>query len=170
MLSIIRIAILATAMLSGLAASTPISNPQGFNMTLIPSPKAGNTSLSTDIHHYYCTNTSSTFQNQGSNVSPLVSDCQQLMANIDKGGSWLFNDCTQHTEAQYYSCKFGVESSRSRCINYMIQIGNGDIIDAIQGSIDRYQRNDGRVGALGYFECQTLSTFLHTVTVQWGLY
>ncbi|KAH8662546.1 putative necrosis-inducing factor-domain-containing protein [Xylariales sp. PMI_506] len=101
----------------------------------------------------------STFENQSSGGSPLVSDCLQLAANIAGGGSWRLEIYEQRTLATYGTCAFGATAGPS--VTY---IGNQDIIDLIHTSVDRFTWF-GLVGAKGQMPCQ-----LFGYTVSWGIY
>ncbi|KAE8130935.1 putative necrosis-inducing factor-domain-containing protein [Aspergillus pseudotamarii] len=109
----------------------------------------------------------STFENQTSDASPLVSDCQQITRNIAGGGTWEVEDFGgQHQLVQYGTCAFGVTGDKS--INGFY-VGNSDIIDLINDSISRYNWN-GKVGSKGSMGCQSLTGLMGGVTVTWGLY
>lgn len=85
----------------------------------------------------------STFVNQSSGGSPKVPDCQQLAKNINGGGTWTIWPTGQHQLAQYGTCAFGAETDAG-----WANIGNQDIIDLINSSIQRFQWN-GLVGSKG---------------------
>jgi len=155
MVSISRFAILAMAIVSGLALGTPLDSPQATNFTLAKRE-----------HFYYCG--LSTYENQNSLASPSVSDCLQIATNIDRDGNWHFTDCSQRQILQYGSCKFGVEGAKESCLHTLI-IGNGDVIRIIKASVDKFQF-EGRVGTMGYVDCGATGLVKGTVSVQWGLY
>lgn len=103
----------------------------------------------------YCGDSS--FENETTGGSPSVSDCQKIMSNIAGGGDWYFG-AFQRTLAEYGTCAFGAE-----VVGTSSKIGNQDVIDLIQASIDQFQWN-GLVGAKGRMLCDW------GYTVEWGLY
>ena len=104
----------------------------------------------------------SSFINQSSGGSPLISDCQMIQRNIAGGGTWTTNAIVgQRQLVQYGTCAFGV-TVRSGTAN----VGNQDIIDIINTSIQMFSY-EGRVGSKGTMPCQGP---LGGTTVDWGLY
>jgi hypothetical protein len=85
----------------------------------------------------------STFENQSSGASPLVSDCQQLVANIAGDGSWSYRPSFK-TIATFGTCAFGIAGG----FPLPYSIGNEDVRDLITDSITRFQW-EGKVGAKG---------------------
>lgn len=102
----------------------------------------------------------STFVNQSSGGSPKISDCQQIAANIAGGGSWTILTSDQHQLVQYGTCAFGVTTED---LLPALSIGNQDIIDLINSSIQKFSWN-GLVGARGQMACR------QGQVVFWGLY
>ncbi|RHZ49226.1 uncharacterized protein CDV56_106401 [Aspergillus thermomutatus] len=107
----------------------------------------------------------STFENQSSSGSPLVSDCQKIASNIASGGTWTVMSGTQHQLVQYGTCAFGVTFHYP--VAQSVKIGNQDIIDLINTSISKFQWFD-KVGAKGQMPCQTVSE--GDEIVEWGIY
>lgn len=111
----------------------------------------------------------SSFNNDTSDASPLVSDCLILASNISPGGTWpvwtLFNSNPYEYDqlASFGTCAFGARS------NAAINVGNQDIIDLIHSSIDMFQSPDGKVGADGQVDCQNQAS-LSTNHMWWGIY
>lgn len=69
----------------------------------------------------------SSFENQTSDASPLVSDCQQIAVNIADGGTWSTGDAGyQRQLVQYGTCALGVSGDFQAQVFY---VGNQDIID-----------------------------------------
>ncbi|KAI0164012.1 hypothetical protein GGR57DRAFT_489709 [Xylariaceae sp. FL1272] len=113
----------------------------------------------------YCGN--STFENKGSEASPLVSDCLQLAKNIYIEGDWTVDSSgTQHQIAQFGSCKFGIQGEGMPIGNIDIYIGNQDIIDIINDAVTRFG-STGRVGAKGSMTCWGN---VKGQQVVWGIY
>ncbi|KAI0182679.1 chitinase [Xylaria flabelliformis] len=109
----------------------------------------------------------STFEDQTSDASPLVSDCLQIAANIAVEGDWT----TLTTQGQRQlltsgSCQFGVERSGSLNGNANFIVGNRDVIDVITSSVNMFG-GSGRVGAKGTMSCQGN---IKGQSVLWGLY
>ncbi|KAB8532537.1 hypothetical protein FH972_025482 [Carpinus fangiana] len=111
----------------------------------------------------------SSFNNNSSDGSPTVADCQMIASNISGGGTWEVEQLTpsQHQLVQYGTCAFGVQTDDTS-INGAY-IGNQDIIDIINASIEQFEFN-GLVGASGKMECQSLQGNAGSAVVEWGLY
>lgn len=119
------------------------------------------------VEPHYCDTV--TFTNETSDASPLVSDCQHIIANIQgTSGEWFPEnvDGKTNTIASYGSCYFDVQSNSpgNGAVNY--HVGAQDIIDIINTSIQRFASN-GKVGSKGDMSCQGDVTH---VAVTWGLY
>lgn len=110
----------------------------------------------------------SSFVDQTSDASPSVSDCQQIIKNIenDADASWDTGIATQRELVHYGSCAFGVESKSGADGNVMYQVGAQDIIDLINESISKFG-GSGKVGAKGVMDCKGN---VHDTTIEWGLY
>lgn len=105
------------------------------------------------------------FINRSSAASPTVADCEQIIRNIDGGGSWSVGVGFQRQLVQYGTCAFGVKGDAGNEATF--KVGNSDIIDLIRDSIAKFAWN-GLVGAEGTMDCQGQSLF--DVTVYWGIY
>lgn len=105
----------------------------------------------------------SSFENQDSSASPLISDCLQIATNIAEGGQWSVTSGAQHQLVQFGTCAFGVQGC---CGDAFFYVGNQDIIDIIHDSIARFGSN-GIVGAKGQMKCTGAAI---PPTVSWGLY
>ncbi|KAK3181826.1 hypothetical protein K4F52_006893 [Lecanicillium sp. MT-2017a] len=109
----------------------------------------------------------SSFENNSSGGSPLISDCQQIVRNIQGDGSWTI-PCAlrgEHTYATYGTCAMGAHCTVEGA--NIAHIGNEDTIDLINDAINRFSF-DGKVGASGRMLCE--DNLGVEVTVQWGLY
>ncbi|GFF25316.1 hypothetical protein IFM46972_01364 [Aspergillus udagawae] len=97
----------------------------------------------------------STFVNQSSGGSPRVDDCLQIARNIAGGGTWVVSAVAgvHHQLLQYGTCAFGVEHDPDFADGPIYKIGNQDIIDLINDSVNRFQWF-GLVGAKGEMDCQ----------------
>ena len=91
-----------------------------------------------------------TYENDTSDGSPLVSDCQQLVANIFGPGDWRTDQPGFRTIASCGTCNFGVQQHTPTIT--IFHVGNQDISTIINKAINMYQWN-GRVGASGYMQC-----------------
>ena len=112
----------------------------------------------------------STFEDRGSEASPLASDCLKIAENIADGGTWTINsNGDQRQLVEYQTCAFGVESVLPRGRAHFL-VGNRDIIDAIKGSVARFERTNGRVGSRGLMNCQYNLYPDDSTQVMWGLY
>lgn len=121
--------------------------------------------------------TASTFVNQGSGASPLVTDCQQILKNIAGGGMWEVENVVQaqHQIVQYGSCKFGVQGGQpyntvGDASDVGFHVGNQDIFYIINTAISMFATLDGRIGAKGVFPCQGDQSNYPDTYVSWGLY
>lgn len=110
----------------------------------------------------------STFVDQTSNASPKVSDCQQIVRNIQgTDGEWGVENAigAQHQLVQFGECKFGVQG-QGKNGNVHFKVGAQDIVDIINDSIQRFG-GSGRVGAKGVMSCRGN---VEGQDVEWGLY
>lgn len=122
-------------------------------------------------HEVYCDVNGYTYTNEGSGGSPLVSDCLQLNANIDKDGNWRVMEDTQHQIAQYKTCAYGVEPFNKPSLDIVV-IGNGDIITTISESVKRFG-GTGKVGASGTMWCQLVTDVVRNgnyAKIKFGIY
>lgn len=108
----------------------------------------------------------SSFINQSTGGSPLISDCQQITRNIAGSGTWPVAAGAQRQLVQYGTCALGAQLSNTANIAY---VGNQDIIDLINTSIDKFSW-DGKVGAKGVMDCQSASGLGVSARVDWGIY
>ncbi|KAL4982965.1 hypothetical protein BDW68DRAFT_191715 [Aspergillus falconensis] len=110
----------------------------------------------------------STFEDQGSEASPLIEDCKQIIKNIQgTDGEWNTSPLEkQRALVSYGSCKFGV-TGKGIHGNVSFMTGAQDIIDIINDAIEKFGRDDGRVGAKGTMQCDGN---IKKQKVDWGLY
>lgn len=110
----------------------------------------------------------SSYENQTSGGSPLAKDCEQLIKNIDAGGTWTLRANQQRELAKKGTCAFGAQGTKQP---KDITFGNGDIIDLVKSSIDRFKTADGKVGAKGKVRCRCVDVSGDGFTeVEWGIY
>ncbi|KAK6499976.1 hypothetical protein TWF481_010333 [Arthrobotrys musiformis] len=112
----------------------------------------------------------SSFEDRTSGASPLVSDCLQIIRNIEGNAQteWTHSITGHRTILQYGSCKFGIERTGGTGGAVQFQVGGQDVIDVINDSVRRYGGN-GKVGAEGVMSC--VGTTAGTrVDVKWGLF
>ncbi|KAL4756034.1 uncharacterized protein BDW70DRAFT_166856 [Aspergillus foveolatus] len=110
----------------------------------------------------------STFEDQGSEASPLIEDCKQIIKNIQgTDGEWNTSPLEkQRALVSYGSCKFGV-TGKGIHGNVSFMTGAQDIIDIINDAIEKFGRDDGRVGAKGTMQCDGN---IKKQKIDWGLY
>ncbi|KAI0467015.1 hypothetical protein F4859DRAFT_518632 [Xylaria cf. heliscus] len=109
----------------------------------------------------------STFEDQTSDASPLVSDCLVITQNIAIDGDWTTLTIGGQRElVQHQTCMLGVERSGSLNGNSEFYVGNQDVIDIINTAVSLYG-GSGRVGAKGTMNCQGN---IKGQKVLWGLY
>lgn len=114
----------------------------------------------------------STFVNQSSEGSPLISDCLQIAANIAGGGTWTTYegaDINPRQIVSYGTCVMDVKGNTPNDGSF--NVGNQDIIDLINSAVDMFAF-DGKVGAIGNMNCQGWLSFseAYTSNVDWRLY
>ncbi|TQV98247.1 glycosyl hydrolases family 18 [Cordyceps javanica] len=119
----------------------------------------------TDNGKDYCG--ASTFENQGSDASPLVEDCLTIIRNIEgTDGSWNISPLKKQRElVKYGSCRFGVTGTNIKG-NVSFNVGAQDIVDIIKDAIKQFG-GTGRVGAKGNMQCDGN---IKKQDVEWGLY
>ncbi|WEW59000.1 hypothetical protein PRK78_004468 [Emydomyces testavorans] len=111
---------------------------------------------------------SSTFEDQTSGASPPVSDCLQIVKNIQgTGGEWEVENALgqQHQLVQFGKCRFGVQG-KGKDGNVDFHVGAQDIIDIINDSVKRFG-GSGKVGSTGTMQCRGT---VKKQNVEWGLY
>ncbi|KXT14191.1 hypothetical protein AC579_2447, partial [Pseudocercospora musae] len=83
--------------------------------------------------------------------NPLVSDCQQMIANIQADQEWTVTASNRNI-VSYKSCSFNAVAPNGGQAN----IGNADVIDLVSDSIKKFSKN-GRVGCQGGYS-QTVTS------------
>ncbi|KAL2060142.1 hypothetical protein VTL71DRAFT_9964 [Oculimacula yallundae] len=111
----------------------------------------------------------STFVNQSSGGSPLISDCQMIARNIAGGGSWTIGcgGSATRTYARYGTC--AVDARCDGDSTDAAYIGNQDTIDIINSSIQKFSYQ-GKVGATGRMGCDSINVHDMSRKVIWGKY
>ncbi|KAK4176678.1 putative necrosis-inducing factor-domain-containing protein [Triangularia setosa] len=111
----------------------------------------------------------STFEDQTNGGSPLVSDCLQIIRNIEGDASTDWTHLVAgkpHSEVlKFGSCRFGIESTYIG-LNINFRVGGQDVIDIINDSAQKFG-GGGRVAAKGVMECSSSS---NGQGVLWGIY
>lgn len=110
----------------------------------------------------------SSFEDQTSDASPSVSDCQQIIKNIQgyPTSTWTTGIASQRELVHFGACQFGVESKSCADGDVTFEVGAHDIIDIITEAIKRFG-GSGRVEAKGTVDC---AGNVHDTTIEWGLY
>ncbi|KAH6631034.1 hypothetical protein B0J18DRAFT_379787 [Chaetomium sp. MPI-SDFR-AT-0129] len=107
----------------------------------------------------------STFVDQTSDASPLVSDCLQIIKNIEGDPTTSYSPPTINGQSGIAwgpkGCTFGVEVTEPTAVTNMY-IGGQDIIDIINDAVKKFG-GSGKVGAKGNMVCNGLP-------ILWGLY
>ncbi|KXT02360.1 hypothetical protein AC578_184 [Pseudocercospora eumusae] len=85
------------------------------------------------------------------NSNPLVSDCQQLIANIQADQEWTVTSNNRNI-VSYGTCFFNAVAPNGGQAN----IGNADVIDLVSDSIKKFSKN-GHVGCQGGYS-QTVTS------------
>ncbi|KAF9873540.1 hypothetical protein CkaCkLH20_08999 [Colletotrichum karsti] len=112
----------------------------------------------------------STFENQGSDASPSVSDCKQIIKNIEGDGSTEFTQriTGQREILKFGSCAFGIQRTGGTGGAVEFKVGGQDVIDVINEAIRQFG-GSGKIGAKGVMPCDG-TTAGTTVSVLWGIY
>jgi GH18 family chitinase len=112
----------------------------------------------------------STFENRGSEASPTVADCLQIIKNIegDGGTQWTIASGAEHREiAKAGECSFGVKPIGDKLSgNVEFYVGGQDVIDIINEAVKQFG-GGGKVGARGYMTC---NGNIKGQDVEWGIY
>ncbi|KAJ6445148.1 Lysine--tRNA ligase [Purpureocillium lavendulum] len=112
----------------------------------------------------YCTG--STFEDQTSDASPPVSDCLQIVKNIEgTDGSWNTFIEMQREILHFGECKFGV-TGKGRKGNSNFDVGAQDVVDIIRDAVKQFG-GGGKIGAKGTMQC---NGNIKQQKVEWGLY
>ncbi|KAI4685538.1 uncharacterized protein J4E84_006266 [Alternaria hordeiaustralica] len=110
-----------------------------------------------------------TFENQGSDASPKVEDCRQIIKNIQGDGNteWTVQTAglRQRAIAKASGCSFGVEATNLNG-NIDFEVGGQDVIDVINEAIQKFG-GGGRIGAKGEMKCRGNVV---KQNVKWGIY
>jgi hypothetical protein len=108
-----------------------------------------------------------TFEDQTSDASPSVSDCQGIIRNIGgTDGRWDTGIGPQKRLVLFGNCAVGVQNDGVKgSVDYFT--GAQDLVDIIQGSMDRFGGGTGKIGAKGTMTCQGNAS---KQPVKWGLY
>ena len=112
----------------------------------------------------------SSFENQGSDASPLVDDCKQIIRNIEEDAStdWTHGITGQREILKFGSCAFGIKRTGGTGGAVQFRVGGQDVIDVINDAIKQFA-SDGKIGAKGVMSCS--GTTVNTkVNVEWGIY
>ncbi|RYO82101.1 hypothetical protein DL762_006788 [Monosporascus cannonballus] len=112
----------------------------------------------------------STFEDRTSDASPSVSDCLQIIRNIEGDASTEFTHrITGHREIlSYGSCAFGIERTGGTGGAVQFKVGGQDVIDVINDAVKQFG-GSGKVSARGVMPCDG-TTAGTSVNVLWGIY
>ncbi|KAK3344670.1 putative necrosis-inducing factor-domain-containing protein [Neurospora tetraspora] len=111
--------------------------------------------------------------NKTSDGSPWVDDCKIIIQNISpNGGTWHYMTGTQRTLVSHKSCALGIESTDGVPKALQTLVGDLDITEWIQKSIDRFRSSEeqGKVGSYGDTQCISQTFKGDEYSLRWGLY
>ncbi|EDO65296.1 hypothetical protein GE21DRAFT_2747 [Neurospora crassa] len=150
----------------------PPSSPPNSSSSSSPNPSSpsttGLTKRSSGNNKDHCRGGG--YFNATSPGSPLVDDCKVIIQNISpRGGTWHYMSGTQRTLVRHGSCALGIESTPDVPKGLQTLVGDLDISEWIQRSIDRYQWK-GKVGSYGDTQCVSQTFKGDEYTLRWGLY
>ncbi|KAI1073202.1 hypothetical protein LB507_010805 [Fusarium sp. FIESC RH6] len=116
-----------------------------------------------------CKNSDSSFENETSDKSPLIKDCEAIIRNIEGNGrtQWTVQVVgkNQRKIAAAGTCAFGVEATKVDG-NVNFEFGGQDMINLINTAIGKYGKN-GKIGAVGDLHC---SGNVKQQPVHWAIY
>lgn len=111
----------------------------------------------------------SSFTDETSGASPLVSDCEEMiqeLADADPPRAWYHVGIGPHHKLlTHKSCKFGV-TAKGVHGSVDFKVGGQDVIDLTRDSIKKFAKN-GRVGSKGKVDCHGNAG---TLPIDWGLF
>ncbi|KAL0470166.1 putative necrosis-inducing factor domain-containing protein [Neurospora intermedia] len=147
----------------------PLNSPPTSNISPNPSsPSTTGLSKRSSGNKDHCRGGG--YYNATSPGSPLVEDCKVIIQNISpKGGTWRYMSGTQRTLVRHGTCALGVESTPDVPKGLQTLVGDLDISEWIQKSIERYQWK-GKVGSYGDTQCVSWNFKGDEYTLRWGLY
>ncbi|KAL8366609.1 hypothetical protein RB595_010461 [Gaeumannomyces hyphopodioides] len=112
----------------------------------------------------------STFENRGSDVSPRVEDCLQIIKNFegDAKTDWTHSITGHRTIVEFGTCHLGIERTGGTGGAVQFRVGGQDVIDIINDAVRQFG-GGGRLGGRGVMSCA--GTTVNTrVDVLWGIY
>ncbi|KAG5655689.1 hypothetical protein KAF25_009188, partial [Fusarium avenaceum] len=116
-----------------------------------------------------CENKDSSFENETSEKSPLIKDCEAIIRNIEGNGGtqWTVQvvGTNQRKIAAAGTCAFGVEATKVDG-NVNFEFGGQDMINIITTAVKKYGKN-GKIGAIGDLHC---SGNIKQQPVHWAIY
>jgi len=151
------------------------SHAQGGAQAWCSTPEPDGIHNQTNVAGYFlCQTQATTYVDKGSPDSPLIEDCKQLVKNLEAGLIQMctFDRCTtDEIPVSYKSCHISIEAigGDKDCGMIKSYIGTGDIIEYINGAIERFSRPDGRVAASGVNVCWDYMECFCT-HAQWTIY
>lgn len=84
----------------------------------------------------------STFVDETSDASPLISDCEIIVSNIQNGGSWTTGDGGYWRQlVQFGTCALGVQGDFQAQVFY---VGNEDIMNVCANQTKLLQTTNSR--------------------------
>ncbi|EPE06554.1 glycoside hydrolase family 18 protein [Ophiostoma piceae UAMH 11346] len=110
----------------------------------------------------------SNFFNQGSDASPSVDDCMQIVAQVQgTQKTWQVNTAglAQKKLISYGSCHFGAQASNLHG-NIYFHVGSQDVVDLITDAVNKFATN-GKIGARGDMDCKGN---INSQDMSWGIY
>ncbi|KAK1778455.1 putative necrosis-inducing factor-domain-containing protein [Copromyces sp. CBS 386.78] len=111
------------------------------------------------------------FFNATSDGSPWIDDCRVIIRNIaPKGGKWHYMTGSQRTLVSHGSCALGIESTDGVPPALQTLVGDLDIAEWIQKSIDLFGTRGGKVGSYGDTQCPSTHFEGDEYGMRWGLY
>ncbi|KAK3392318.1 putative necrosis-inducing factor-domain-containing protein [Sordaria brevicollis] len=113
------------------------------------------------------------YYNATSEGSPWVDDCKIIIQNITpNGGTWHYMTGKQRTLVSHKSCGLGIQSTAGVPAGLSTLIGDKDITEWIQKSIERFasKKEQGKVGSYGDAQCTCEMWHQEEFGMRWGLY
>jgi hypothetical protein len=149
----------------------PVCSPERAFQSWDSTAKGSTTFFPCDIPpgKQRCENKDSSFENETSEKSPLIKDCEAIIRNIEGNGGtqWTVQvvGTNQRKIAAAGTCAFGVEATKVDG-NVSFEFGGQDMINIITTAVKNYGKN-GKIGAVGDLHC---SGNIKQQPVHWAIY
>lgn len=152
----------------------PCQAQDSHQASCAPTPPDSLNNATSAAGYFVCLTNTTTYVDQGSPTSPLIEDCKQIVKSLEAGvieQCWFDRCYTDELPISIGTCHISIEAVAPErdCMPFYAMIGTGDIIEYINGAIQRFSRPDGRVAASGLNLCQDMEGYWSTHS-QWTIH